>query len=339
MKFNYKINKTMKNNSTKLILHLIVLIIFSFTAFSQPVKSLIKVIVSPDHKDWTYQLNQEAKFSVQVLKYGNLVENAVVDYETGPEMLPDSKKEGVVLKNGKIEFSGSMKVPGFYRVRVWAIVDGKRYEGLATAGFEPEKIKPTVKDPADFDAYWNNAIAEARKINLDPMLTLLPERCTSDANVYHISFQNDAIGSRIFGILSVPKKQGKYPAVLRVPGAGITPVNGAPWLASQGIISLEIGIHGLPVNLDKQVYENLYRGALSLYWNIRTNEREAYYYKRVYLGCVRAIDFIFSLPQFDGLDLAVISDDIEYQLKAYSALGDVYMHLNLHEDAEKIYYS
>ena len=126
---------------------------------------------------------KQAKFSVQVLKYGNLVENVTIDYETGPEALPDVKKEGVVLKNGKTEFSGTMKVPGFYRVRVWAVVDGKRYEGLATAGFEPEKIQPTVKDPADFDTFWNNAIAEARKINLDPKLTL----CRKDAQVKSMS--------------------------------------------------------------------------------------------------------------------------------------------------------
>ncbi len=86
-----------------------------------------------------------------------------------------------------------MKVPGFYRLRVWAVVDGRRYEGLATAAFEPEKIQPTVKDPADFDSFWSNAIAEARKINLDPRMTLMPERCTSEANVYHISFQNECI--------------------------------------------------------------------------------------------------------------------------------------------------
>jgi len=97
----------MKILSSKALLHLILAISFSVGVIGQPVTSLIKVIVSPDHKNWTYQLNQEAKFSVQVLKYGNPVENAVVDYETGPEMLPDIKKEGVVLKNGKIEFSGS----------------------------------------------------------------------------------------------------------------------------------------------------------------------------------------------------------------------------------------
>ena len=293
------------NTRMKRLLLQSIFISFSFIAFSQPPATLIKVIVSPNHKDWTYKVNEEAKFSVQVLQYGNLLENVNVDYETGPEMLPDLKKEGVILKNGKIELTGTMKSPGFYRVKVTAIVDGKRYEGLASAGFEPEKIQPTVKDPADFDSFWNNAISEARKINLDPIITLMPERCTSEANVYHISFQNEAIGSRIYGIMAVPKKPGRYPAILRVPGAGIRPYSGDPNTAAKGIIFLEIGIHGIPVNLDIQVYNNLSAGALSSYWTIRMNNRDAFYYKRVYLGCVRAVDFIFALPAFNGTDIAV----------------------------------
>jgi cephalosporin-C deacetylase-like acetyl esterase len=295
----------MKNKISRLLLQSILLITLSFNALSQPTTGLIKVIISPDHKDWTYKVNEEAKFSVQVLKYGNLIENVTIDYETGPEMLPDVKKEGVVLKNGKTDFSGTMKVPGFYRIRVWAIVDGNRYEGLATAGFEPEKIQPTVKDPADFDSFWGNAIAEARKINLDPRITLMPERCTSEANVYHISFQNDVTGSRIYGILAMPKKTGKYPAILRVPGAGIRSYAGDSRIAALGVITLEIGIHGIPVTLDNQVYDNLMNGALSGYWNIRMNNRDAFYYKRVYLGCVKAVDFIFTLPEFNGTDIAV----------------------------------
>ncbi|HEX2968254.1 MAG TPA: acetylxylan esterase, partial [Bacteroidales bacterium] len=239
------------------------LTLFAFNLISQSNTGLVKVIIAPDHKDWIYKTGEQAKFSVQVLKYGNLLDNVTIDYETGPEMLPDTKKEGVVLKNGRTEFTGTMKTPGFYRVRVWAVVDGRRYEGLATAGFEPEKIQPTVKEPDDFDEFWNNAIAEARKISLDPKITLLPERCTSEANVYHVNFQNDAIGSRIYGILCVPKKTGKYPAILRVPGAGIRPYSGDSKTAGQGIITLEIGIHGIPVTLDQQVYNDLNGGALS----------------------------------------------------------------------------
>ncbi|MBK7628596.1 MAG: acetylxylan esterase [Bacteroidales bacterium] len=295
----------MKNKILSLLLQCVLLFTFSVTALAQSNTGLIKVIIAPDHKDWTYKINEQAKFSVQVLQYGNLVENVTIDYETGPEALPDVKKEGVVLKTGKTEFTGTMKVPGFYRVRVWAVVDGRRYEGLATAGFEPEKIQPTVKDPADFDTFWTNAIAEARKINLDPKITLLPEKCTSDVNVYHISFQNEINGSRIYGMLAMPKAPGKYPSILKVPGAGIRAYSGDTRLASLGFIVLDIGIHGIPVNLDPQVYTDLAGGALYAYNTVKMNDRNTHYYKRVYLGCVRAVDFLVSLPEYNGKDIAV----------------------------------
>lgn len=295
----------MKNIIKRTVFLSLLLTAVCFNLYSQYGTPLVKVIVAPDHKDWTYKTGETAKFSVQVIKYGNLLENVTVDYEAGPEMLPDIKKEGEILRNGKMEFKGTMKVPGFYRLRVWAIVDGRRYEGLATAAFEPEKIQPTAKDPADFESFWTNAIAEARKLNLDPRITLLPDRCTSDANVYHISFQNEALGSRIYGMLAMPKKPGKYPAILRVPGAGIRPYSGDPRTAGQGFIVLEIGIHGFPVNLDPQVYSDLGRGALSGYWNYRMNDKNAHYYKRVFLGCVKAVDFIYTLPEFNGNDIAV----------------------------------
>jgi cephalosporin-C deacetylase-like acetyl esterase len=333
----------MKNKFTGLLLQFVLLLIISHNAFSQSNTGLVKVIIAPDHKDWTYKINEQAKFSVQVLQYGNLVENVTIDYETGPEALPDVKKEGIVLKNGKTEFSGTMKVPGFYRVRVWAIVDGRRYEGLATAGFEPEKIQPTVKDPADFDTFWTNAIADARKINLDPKITLLPERCTSEANVYHISFQNEINGSRIYGILAMPKKPGKYPAILKVPGAGIRPYSGDARMASMGFIVLDIGIHGIPVNLDPQVYTDLAGGALYAYNMVKMNDCNTHYYKRVYLGCVRAVDFIYTLPEFNGTDVAVtggsqggaltivtagLDKRIKYMAAIYPALCDHTGYLN-----------
>jgi cephalosporin-C deacetylase-like acetyl esterase len=295
----------MKTIKFQTVLIIGLLLQIASNALSQPATSLIKVIVGCDRNDWTYKINEKAVFTIQVLKYGNPVENVTIDYEAGPEMLPDIKREGVVLKNGKTELSGTMKVPGFYRVRVWAVVDGRRYEGLATAAFEPEKIQPTVKDPVDFDSFWSNAIAEARKTDLDPRMTLLPERCTSEANVYHISFRNDAFTSRIYGVLAVPKKPGKYPAILRVPGAGIRPYTGDARTAALGFITLEIGIHGLPVNLDPQVYTDLAGGGLSEYNKVKMNDRNTHYYKRVYVGCVRAVDFIYSLSEFNGSDIGV----------------------------------
>jgi cephalosporin-C deacetylase-like acetyl esterase len=277
----------------------------SISLYGQAGSPLVKVIVAPDHQDWKYTVDEKASFSVQVIQNGNLMENVTIDYETGPEGFPDEKKSGVVLKNGKTAFTGTMKTPGFYRVRVWANVDGKRYEGLATAGYEPEKIVPEAAEPSDFDDFWSKAISEARQVPLDSRMTLLPEKCTGDVNVYHVSFQNERTGSRIYGMLAVPKKEGKYPAILKVPGAGIRPYAGDTKMAAEGIITLEIGIHGIPVNLDPEVYNNLSAGALNGYNTIRMNDRNTHYYKRVYLGCVRSVDFIASLPCFNGTDIAV----------------------------------
>lgn len=91
----------MKKQIRKLFIQSVLLITLSINALSQPATSLVKVIVACDHKDWTYHVKEEARFSVQVLQYGNLMENVTVEYEAGPEMLPDKKQAGVISKMAK----------------------------------------------------------------------------------------------------------------------------------------------------------------------------------------------------------------------------------------------
>lgn len=273
------------------------------SVWAQPAQKLVNVVVSPDRVDWKCKAKEEVKFTVQVFRNENLVKDVVVDYELGPEYFPTVIKNDVLLKDGKTTLKASMKEPGFLRCKVTAKVDGRRYEGMATIAVDETKIRPMTADPDDFDAFWANAITEARKQSLDPKMTLLPERCTSTQNVYHISYQNERPGSRMYGILIMPKKPGKYPAILQVPGAGIRPYSGIN-LGDQ-IITLEIGIHGVPVNMPQEVYANLAAGPLNGYNAINKNNRDTHYYKRVYTGCVRAVDFLYSLPEFDGNTLGV----------------------------------
>jgi cephalosporin-C deacetylase-like acetyl esterase len=75
--------------------------------------------------------------------------------------------------------------------------------------------------------------------------------------------------------------------------------------AEKGVITLEIGIHGIPVTMDVSLYNDMMASSLSGYWTNNLDDRDRYYYKRVYLGCVRANDFLVSLPQYDGSNLAV----------------------------------
>ncbi|MDR0394366.1 MAG: acetylxylan esterase [Tannerella sp.] len=270
---------------------------------AQPSQKSVNVVISPDHADWNYKVKETASFHVKVYKNNVLMKNVPVDYEIGPEFFPTEKKQDVVLSNGEITLKSSMKEPGFLRCKVTAKVDGFKYEEMATAGYDVEKIQPTTANPKDFDEFWSNTIAEARKTSLDPKMILLPEKCTATQNVYEVSFQNERPGSRIYGILVTPKAPGKYPAVLRVPGAGIRPYGGSG--LGDNIITLEIGIHGIPVTLPQEVYNNLSAGALNGYPQIHMNNRDKHYYKRVFSGCVRAVDFIYALPEFDGNTVGV----------------------------------
>lgn len=311
---------------------------------AQPVEKFVKVMVAPDHADWTYSVGEKAKFKVTVLKNSEIVKNAVIRYEVGPEMLTPVKTDSLQMKNDEFVIEGgTMAAPGFIRCKVTAYFEGNKYDGLATAGFAPETIKPTTLEPSDFTAFWDKAKAENAKIPMDVKLTLLPDRCTEKVNVYHANIQNFKVGTRLYGILCVPKKEGKYPALLKVPGAGVRPYYGDVAMAENGVIVLEIGIHGIPVTMDPSVYNDMGRSVLDGYPFYNLDDKDRYYYKRVYLGCVRAVDFIFSLPQFDGHTLAVnggsqggalsivtagLDSRVKYLSAFYPALCDLTGYLN-----------
>ena len=264
----------------------------------------IVVTVEPDHQDWNYRVGETAKFTVEVRRSGTLVSDVSIDYTTGPEMYQDPKKT-VTLKDGTLKLTGKMASPGFYRVDVTAHVGGKDYRGACAAAFSPEKLQPTTVMPKDFSEYWQNAIKQARYVDLNPTKRLLPERCTKDVNVYEVSFQNMQWNWRTYGILCVPVKEGKYPALLRVPGAGVRPYEGDVYTASQGAIPLEIGIHGISVTMQQKVYDDVFNGALMNYWNFGMDSRDDSYYKRVIIGCIRALDYIEQYTPWNGKELAV----------------------------------
>lgn len=265
----------------------------------------IQVNVVPDHQDWTYKVGETATFRISVTKSATPLAGAVIDYEAGPEMYQDVKKTAVVLKDGTLTVKGKMTNPGFYRVDVKTTIGGKEYKGACAAAFSPEQLKPTTVNPADFDQFWQNAISEARHTDLNPTKRLLPERCTKDVNVYEVSFQNVRWGSRTYGILCEPVKPGKYPALLRVPGAGVRPYGGDIYTASKGAVTLEIGIHGIPVTMQQSVYDDLGQGALNGYWEFGMDNRDKSYYKHVVLGCIRALDYIEQYTPWNGKELGV----------------------------------
>lgn len=271
--------------------------------------SRVTVTVAPDHPDWTYQPGDEVTFRIAVERDGHPAIGATVRYGIGPEMLPPTTEATAVVGAGPLTVpGGTMTAPGFLRLIATVDVDGRTYRGLGTAGFAPDRLQPTQVDPPDFDAFWNAERARLAALPLDARWTPLPDYGTADADCAQINLQNVGLtggDSRLYGILCLPRAPGKYPALLSVPGAGVRPYRGLAELAGRGLITFQIGIHGLPVIQPQEVYDSLARGGLSGYPTFGLDSRDRYYYRRVYTGTLRANDFLTSLPQWDGRNLGV----------------------------------
>ncbi|MCC6762249.1 MAG: acetylxylan esterase [Chitinophagaceae bacterium] len=270
-------------------------------------EAVIAVQVTANHPDWLYTINENVTFNISVTLDGKPLSGAKLRYEIGPEkMTPTIKKETITNGTVVVVEGGAMQSGGFLRCIATVEYEGKTFRGVATAAISPETIAPTTVMPNDFMEFWMKAIADNAKVPMDVRMQLMPALGNDKVNVYQINMQNHKSGMRLYGTLSMPKAPGKYPAVLRVPGAGVRPYKGDVKMAERGIILFEMGIHGIPVTLDSIVYENLRYGALLGYPSFNLDNRDEYYYKRVYLGCLRSVDFIFSLPEFDGNNLIVM---------------------------------
>lgn len=325
-------------NQLNWIPFLLLFLLLAPEGIAQIARQYLDISVSPSRENWQYQVGEKVDFVVIITQSGRPVPVENVRFFVKEEKMDPILEGSLRLEDGQALISlEGMKKPGFLRCEVFATLDGKEYRGLGTAAFEPEKIQPTVAMPDDFEVFWAAGKEELAQIPIDPEMIHLPERSTSEVDVYHVNFQN-ITNSRIYGILTVPKAEGKYPAILQVPGAGIRPYNGDVVRAARGAIILQIGIHGIPVDMTPEVYANLRSGPLNGYWNFNVQDRDIYYYRRVYLGCIRAVDFLVSLPQYDGENLAVqggsqggalaiitaaLDARIKYLVSFYPALSDM----------------
>ena len=276
---------------------------------TKPPQSLIQVV--PNHENWTYGLGEPASFRITVAVTPYPAEGVTVNYKLGPEKFEGAEKSIIIPAEGITLDGGTRTEPGFTRCIVTATLDGKKQRATAAAGYAPEKLLATAIEPPDFDAFWETQKATLTKIPLEPEITPAPHLSTPSVEVSYVSFRN--VSGRFYGLLSVPRGDGPFPAALAIPGGGVWRRGGdsgasndiGPDLAQarRGVIVLQVGVHGIPLNLDPKVYTALQSGPLSGYFGINSHDRERHYFRRVILGCLRSNDFLAAHPKWDGKNL------------------------------------
>ena len=297
----------MKQTTLKLTSVLLLLMIGAVAwAENYPYRSDYLWYTVPNHADWLYKTGENAKVEVSFCRYG-IPQDVEVTYEIGPDMMPATSNGKVRLKNGRATIDmGTMKKPGFLDLRL--SIDGQ-YQHHVKVGFSPEQLKPYTKDPKDFDAFWKANLEEARKTPLHVDCKKVDDYCTDETDMYLLKIRTDNRHS-IYAYLSKPKKEGKYPVVLCPPGAGIKTIKEPMrnlYYAKNGFIRLEMEIHGLNPEMTAEQFKEI-TTAFDYENGYLTNgldDKDNYYMKHVYVACVRAIDYLCSLPDWDGRNVFV----------------------------------
>ena len=296
-----------------LLLCWIMLLCIGAKAENYPYRSDVLWVTVPNHANWLYKTGEKASVEVQLYKYGIPQDEVMVSYEIGDDLMPADTKGSIVLKKGKGTITmGTMKKPGFRDCRMTVKLGNQVYKHHVKVGFSVDQIHPYTQMPSDFKEFWNKNKQELNSFPLTYTKELAKEYCTDNIDCYLVKLQINKQGQSVYGYLFYPKnaKKKNCPVVLCPPGAGIKTIKEPlrhKYYAEQGCIRLEMEIHGLNPTMTTEEFKEISTafGNESNYLNINLDNKDNYYMKRVYMACVRAIDLLTSLPEWDGKNVIV----------------------------------
>ena len=286
----------------------------------------LSVDVRTDRPDAVYRSGEEITVTARALEDGRPVSGLRVDYE----LIADGgfSKKGKFTSDAEKPFvwKHTFKYPGALRAE-FTVCDrnGKKvrlkngYDQVRFAGgrigavADPEKIRPSVAAPEDFADFWKKELAELEKEPCRELERREVENLSASAKKAVRLFDiraTGACGQPVSGYLAMPReaKARSLPAVLLLQGGGVHSARihtVVPW-ARRGAICLEINAHGLPNGEKPEFYSALRAGRLKHYAEKQLwYSREEHYFRGIALRVVRALEYLRSLPEWNGRDLVV----------------------------------
>ena len=273
--------------------------------FSNPRKAFVETVAVPNHADSHYRCGETATLRVVAREGGVPLQGVKLYYKVAPEMFLPEKTDSTEFVDGEALIPmGSLSQPGFLACQYEFTAGGKRQSDLVKLAYEPEKIRSFASMPDDFDRFWEKALKEARKVDLEPELYDVPDATDDQLETKLVKLH---VGKEkwIYGYLTRPKDGKQHPVVLVPPGAGSGKISPSDYFSKQGFIYLKIEIHGNDPRLPDDEYNRMRQQKCDGYMRRGMASKDTYYYKDVYAGCARAVDFLCSLPDWDGKNVIV----------------------------------
>ena len=187
--------------------------------------------------------------------------------------------------------------PGFVRCWAW-LKNAKRPCASVGIAFEPERLRTSLPQPADYDQFWENAFKELESIPADYKKRQIGK------GVYAVSC-NTANGKRQYGFLRLPDGPGPYPLRISVGGGEAYQCAKTALSAGAPKSSASLAIHlppYEPVEDNAKEYHQEWLKKMNLkrflFENIDKEPRDLYFYPCILGGC-RLIDFAVKEPSID----------------------------------------
>lgn len=299
----------------RLLLTVVIAQWWAVAAFAEnyPYRSDELWVTVPDHADWLYKTGEKATVEVQFYKYG-IPRDGLVEWEIGTDLLPADTKGSVQLKNGRARINmGTAKKPCFRDLRLSMKLDGKTYQHHVKVGFSADLIQPYTQEPKDFWQFWQKGLEEVRSFPLHYTKEYVKGLSNERVDCYRVKIDVDRQRHAFYGYLLMPHgaKAGQCPVVLTPPGAGVKTIKDATarrFYPESGFIRLAIEIHGLNPTLTDEQWSEInaaFNNRDNGYLRQNLENRDHYYMRHVYLGLVRCIDLLTSLPEWDGRNVFI----------------------------------
>ena len=274
-----------------------------------------KVVAETNCPGARAKVGEEVKISVTV--------NSEVPGSFAAELFVNGISQGKAknFEFGKTaEFSVKPQTPGSVSVicsvldaNKKPLLDGRKRKRIAGLGVivSPEKLVPgNPKFPDDLDAFWKQKRAELDAVPLKATRTeakLKTFHAKKYPNVvcYDVKV-NCAGGAPVSGYLCMPRdaKPKSLPAIVIYHGAGVRNSNMQARYGSKAI-AFDVNAHGIENGKPQKFYDDLRAGALANYWHRGFDDHNRIYFVGMFQRVMRALDYVKSLPEWDGKTLIV----------------------------------
>ncbi len=283
-------------------------------AAAQPLASS-PLVVNSEERSGLYPLGKEVVFTI---KLGAGLE--AVDWEkVAVTITRDGWEKVAPVETKRSDTSLALRftppAAGWYMCQASLPGESRREGARAGVVVSPEKITPSMAEPADFDQFWNvrRAALAALRLKADLKPVEGPDPQIECFNLEAPCPQTNPVR----GYFARPKgaKSHGCPAILFVRAAGVSgdwcqaSVKNAAALAKQyGAIVVDINAHGMLNGQPPEYYRDLEQKELRNYSTHGVEDRDKFYFVGMYVRLLRSIEFIAAQEQWDGKHLITIGE-------------------------------